>query len=87
MTPRGMYDMTGRTLVDCEESDRVRGDHKVTPASSLTDPSGNYSSGIVFTEWWADDAPLLRDYRFSNENRPCEHYLATDATAAIEDDA
>lgn len=86
MQPRGMYDMTGWSEVDCEESDRVRGAHTVSPASTLTDPSGIHSSGVVFTEWWTDDEPLLRDYRYSDE-RPCTHYVATSLEAAAEVEA
>lgn len=74
--PRGMYDMTGWSLIDCVESDRIRSEHTVTVASSLTDPSGVYSSGVVFSEWWAGDEPLLRDYRWTAEDRPCEHFVA-----------
>lgn len=79
--------MTGWVSIDCEESDHIRGEHKVSPASSLTDPNGNYSSGVIFTEWWADDEPLLRDYRWSDD-RPCEHFAAIfGEAAALEDES
>lgn len=80
-----MYDLTGWTEVGCTDSDQLRSEHKVTVASSLTDPSGVYSSGVTFTEWWSNDLPLLRDYRYSDE-RNCQHYMAADTAAAIEDD-
>ena len=78
--------MTGWTAVDCEESDRIRYDNSVSPASSLTDPEGVYSSGVIFTEWWTrDERPLLRDYRYSDD-RPCTHYVPSDETAVLHDD-
>lgn len=79
--------MTGWEKIDCTESDDIRGDHKISPASSLTDPNGKYSSGVVFTEWWSDSRPLLRDYRYTGEDKPCEHYVASfDGSAARGDD-
>lgn len=77
--PQGMYDMTGWTPVDCADSDRLRASRQVTVVSSLTDPRANYSSGVTFTEWWADGRPLLRDYLYPSE-RPCEHYAWTHPT-------
>lgn len=68
-----MYDMDGWEPVTCVTSDELRDSKR--PASSLTDPHGNYSSGVVFTEWWErdDDTPVLRDYRWTDD-RPCEHF-------------
>lgn len=84
MTPLGMHDMTGWSAVGCEESDRIRSENAVTPVSSLTDPDGIYSSGVIFTEWWADERPLLRDYRYSG-GKPCAHFAATGPEAATPD--
>ncbi len=73
--------MTGWTEIDCKASDELRDHNKVSPASSLTDPRGNYSSGVTFTEWWTNDLPLLRDYHYPDE-RPCRHFEALDPRAA-----
>lgn len=71
---RDMYDLSGWTPVDCQRSDEVRsGTH---PVSSLTDLSGQFGEPIVYTEW-ADEfeRPALRDYRWPESPRPCEHYV------------
>lgn len=80
MNPRGMYDMTGWTEIDCAASNDLRDRNRVTVASSLTDPSAIYSSGVIFTEWWTD-LPVLRDYLYPDE-RPCRHFEAINPLAA-----
>jgi len=86
-TPSGMYDLTGWAEVTCYAADVILGEHVgLSVASTLTDPDGNYSSGVVFTEWWrrfdsGDEFPLLRSYRYGDD-RPCKHYVAASATAA-----
>lgn len=69
-----MYDLDGWTKVSCVDSDELRSGRK--PTSSLTDPNGNYSAGVVYTEWATEDGtPVLRDYRWTDEARECEHYI------------
>lgn len=80
--PQGMYDLSGWEPIGCVESDHLRGSKRLTVASSLTDPHGNYSSGVTFTEWWADNKPLLRDYLYSDA-KSCEHFLWTSVTSPV----
>jgi len=73
--------MAGWTRISCEE----RNDHyalageSLKPISSLTDLEGSFGTAIVFTEWGRDDQdePLLRDYRWPNDDRSCEHWFYT----------
>lgn len=84
--PRGMHDMTGWREVSCYEADVIRRSD-LSPASSCTDPDGNYGSPVVFTEWWwvgRNEIPVLRDYRRPDD--ACMHYIATGAEAAREDE-
>ena len=89
MIPRDMWDMTGWHEMTCEQSETVlevhRGLSSFQVESSLSDLGGTYGEPIVFTEWWYDDKPLMRDYRWPHKGRPCEHYGAVDETAAVGD--
>ena len=69
-----MYDLSDWAPITCEESDTLRECKR--PVSSLTDPGGNYSSGVVYTEWADGDneTPVLRDYRWTEPGRDCTHY-------------
>ena len=82
LEPRNMYDMTGWKQISCDDSDHIwrdsEGSLKVT--SSLTDPDGCYGEPIIFTEWWLNNHPLLRNYR--KPGKRCTHYKAIDDTAA-----
>lgn len=73
---QGMYDLTGWHKVRCHDSDDIR--PSLTPVSSLTDLSCEFThDGLVYTEWaLAGGTPTLRDYRWTNSDRPCEHYEA-----------
>lgn len=68
-----MYDLDGWAPISCASSEELRADK--TPVSSLTDPDGTHGTPIVYTEWATDDGtPVLRDYRWPNSSRECEHY-------------
>ena len=71
-----MYDLTGWRKVECKDSDDLRAAMKPTVSSSLTDLSCQFTTdGLVYTEWCdSDGRPVLRDYRWTNSDRPCEHY-------------
>lgn len=69
-----MYDLDGWVEIPCVDSDKLRAGKK--PTSSLTDPGGTFGPGVVYTEWAADDSePVLRDYRWTDPERPCKHYV------------
>lgn len=76
MSEQGMYDLTGWRKVGCKDSDDLRA--VLEPYSSMTDISCEFTSdGLMFTEWWSSEPgalPMLRDYRWTNSDRPCEHY-------------
>lgn len=76
-----MYDLDGWAEIDCAASDAIRDSKR--PISSLTDPDGAYSVGVVYTEW-ADDneRPVLRDYLWTDPDRPCQHYIPTTKAGA-----
>lgn len=86
--PRSMHDMTGWQPLSCKSYDTAMNRHPdarpMTVASALTDPDGIYGDGVIFTEWWLDDIPALRSYRWTAGG--CEHYEAIDLTAAMERD-
>ena len=46
------------------------------PTNSLTDMSGEFGEPKVFTEWGHRETgePLLRDCRWPESDRPCEHH-------------
>ncbi len=70
-----MHDLNGWTPITCVQSDEIRSGKR--PRSSLTDPNGNYGTPVVYTEW-ADstsEAPVLRDYRWTDPSRDCQHYI------------
>jgi hypothetical protein len=76
-----MHDLDGWTPITCVESDVIR--DSMAPRSSLTDPDGNYGEGVVYTEW-ADpisERPVLRDYRWTEPGRDCQHYVPADGVA------
>lgn len=77
----GMNNLDGWHAVPCLAADIIRGlDLQV--GSSLTDPEGQYSGGVVFTEWWGPDYPVLRDYRFTDS---CAHYVPSSKDAWFEE--
>lgn len=85
--PRSMYDWTGWHSLSCKDADDIMHRHRDMPtawkpASALTDPDGLYGPGVIFTEWWWDDMPVLRTYRWTDSG--CTHYGAVDMTAAME---
>lgn len=89
LEPRGMYDMNGWHQISCADSDICMDRHRHMPtdkfyvASSLTDPDGEFGNVAMFTEWWFDGLPLIRNYRgISDKERNCAHFGAFDATAA-----
>ena len=51
----------------------------IGPLASRTDLDGEFGAPSVFTEWgWAaTEQPLLRDYRWPDSDRACEHYQWT----------
>lgn len=73
----GMYDLTGWRKVECKDSDELRAVMKPAVSSSLTDLSCEFTSdGLVYTEWCDfNGRPVLRDYRWTNSDLPCEHYV------------
>lgn len=75
MSEQGMWDLSGWHRVGCHDSDDIR--PSLVPVSSLTDPDDFYGSGgVVFTEWAVTikGQPTLRDYRWPNSGRECEHW-------------
>jgi hypothetical protein len=70
-----MHDVRGWKLVPCAESDEIR--QGARPRSSLTDLEGTYGTAVVYTEWSSptEDHPILRDYRWPQSDRECEHYV------------
>jgi hypothetical protein len=76
-----MLDLSGWAPITCVESDEIR--EGMSPSSSLTDPNGTRSGmAVVYTEWVnpQTEAPVLRDYRWTEPGRDCEHYAPTEAT-------
>ena len=76
-----MYSMAGWKRIPCAEreehfalADATGG---IEPVSGLTDLDGTYGTPIVFTEWARKDSSesLLRDYRWPDSERKCEHYF------------
>jgi hypothetical protein len=51
--------------------------------ASKTDIDGEYGTPEIYTEWGrkATDEPVLRDYRWPNSDRPCEHYVPEGSTS------
>jgi len=81
-TPNAMHDMTGWRSVTCREADVIRrGGSGLHVASTLTDPDCRYGRPLIFTEWWWDDEPVLREYRDPDEN--CTHFIAFDSIACL----
>lgn len=76
-----MWSRAGWKRISCEE----RNEHyalagsALEPVSSLTDLDGEFGTPVVFTEWARrdQDEPLLRDYRWPDSERECEHYFWT----------
>lgn len=75
---QSMNDMAGWESVDCVTRDRFLADHRdrLAPYSSLTDPDGQFGSGVVYTEWGVTcgERPWLRDYRWTTSGN-CAHYM------------
>lgn len=77
--------------ITCEERERLVHAEvpRLTVLSSITDPSGEYGSPRIFTEWGLEDeTPVLRDERWPGrewpsgpDERPCEHYRYTEAAS------
>jgi hypothetical protein len=85
-----MTDMAGWRQVTCREADVIRRQGAgLQVASGLTDLGGQYGRPIVFTEWWWDNEPVLREYRYPlDDGTPCGHWIAaSDEAADREDDA
>ena len=73
-----MLNRTGWLPITCDESDALRG-RSSGVTSALTDPEGEFGPGVVYTEWCdGNSAPVLRDYRWSDPRRPCEHLAPDD---------
>lgn len=88
---QAMYDLDGWAQVPCNVADMlVRQDTvKLTVFSSLTDLHGTYGRPLVYTEWGATkpDQAVLREYRYPESDRPCEHWVNTKENAErVEED-
>jgi len=86
-----MNDLAGWRLVTCREADVIRRQGAgLQVASGLSDLNGQYGKPIVFTEWWWDNEPVLREYRYPADNgaydTPCAHWIATSPEAADRED-
>lgn len=88
MSEQGMWNMTGWHRVGCNDSNDLRNTPGFKPVSSLTDPDDLYGSGgVVFTEWaLAGGTPTLRDYRWPNSDRECEHWEADILVPLVQSD-
>ena len=83
LEPRNMYDMTGWKQISCADSGHIWSKAEEGPfevASSLTDQDGCYGEPMIFTEWWLNNHPILRNYL--KPGKGCTHYKAIDDTAA-----
>jgi len=83
-SPNSMGNLTGWRQVSCREADLIRRQGSgLKPASTLTDHEGQFGKPIVFTEWWWDDEPVLREYRYpTDDGTPCGHWIAASDEAA-----
>lgn len=91
-----MNNMAGWLRITCYERDEhfalAKDTGGIEPISGLTDPDGEYGTPLVFTEWARKDSdePLLRDYRYPNEDgsgsgpdaAPCKHYFYVGSNGA-----
>lgn len=78
MASDNMNDLDGWVEVSCSQSENIlAGITTPTVFSALTDPDGFYGTGVVYTEWGdaITDKPLLRNYRWSEQGRSCQHYV------------
>lgn len=87
LSPRGIHDMTGWEHITCHQRELIyRSGQGLVPASSLSDLGGTYGTPVVFTEWWTTglwEVPVLRDYRYPDDNPSvCHHWLAAGYEAA-----
>jgi hypothetical protein len=73
-----MFDHSGWHKITCADRDAmVHGDDSLHCFSSLTDLHGAYGEPLVYTEWGLPnpDRAVLRDYRWPDSERPCEHWV------------
>jgi len=72
---RSMFDLSGWHQITCQQSDTLHLDTQ--PVSSLTDMDGEYGEPTVYKEWGrlAPDRAVLRDYRWPDSDRVCEHWV------------
>ena len=72
---RNMFDHSGWHQIPCAQRDPMV--QALHPFSSLTDLDGEYGTPIVYTEWGVSspDRAVLRDYRWPNSGRVCEHWV------------
>lgn len=66
--------------VDCRIADIIRFDERVRVVSSLTDLDGMFGRPEVFSEWAFHreghaDLVALREHRWPEDDRPCEHWV------------
>lgn len=73
-----MDDLADWVPIDCDERDYlIDGPRPLSVASSLTDLEGRFGTPVIFTEWWLDDQPVLRDYLenpHAVDGGSCRHY-------------
>lgn len=76
--------------IACEVADVLRHQEArpLVPVGSLTDLAGEFGRPLVYTEWGFKDTeqPVMREYRWPKQDRPCEHYAAMTMIAQEEDD-
>jgi hypothetical protein len=75
---RGMWNLADWHQIPCVDRDlMLHSDHTLKPFSSLTDLEGEYGEALIYTEWGTTDPDnaVLRDYRWPQTNRDCEHWV------------
>jgi len=87
-SPNSMSDFAGWRQVTCREADVIRRQGAgLQVASGLTDLGGQYGKPLVFIEWWWDDEPVLREYRYPEDDEAaCGHWIAASPEAADRED-
>lgn len=80
-SPSGMHDMRGWGRVSCHAANMIRRDEcDLRVVSVMTDQVGRFGKPAVFTEWWWDDEPVLRDYEYlaaDGYEAYCVHWVAS----------
>lgn len=80
MSDQSYYDLSGWAQIPCNVSEwMIQRGEDLKPYSTITDPDGLYGPPLVYTEWGSKDGhqPVLRNYRWPDSDRPCEHWVNT----------